>query len=93
MPKVFITTRPNGDDSQLCVIRINGDDSDGKKLAKSMFELSRTGDDMSVHFDPDVHTLSAITAGLPGHHSLTSREYDESELPSDRIFRDAWEEV
>lgn len=97
MPKRFLTTLPDG---RLAVIQINGDDPDGTKLAKTMFELSRDGSDMLTHFDPVVHTLAVVSAGLPGHIALTCRECDESDLPAEQAlrgreptFRDAWEDT
>ena len=48
-------------------------------IAKTMFELSRTTD-MTTHFDPDVHTLAAIAAGLSGHVALACREVAEADL-------------
>ena len=53
---------------------------DPAKIAKPMFELSRDTD-MTTHFDPDVHTLEAIAAGLPGHVALSCREVAEEDLP------------
>lgn len=52
---------------------------DPAKIAKTMFELSRTTD-MTTHFDPDVHTLEAIAAGLPGHIALSCRGVAEEDL-------------
>jgi len=48
---------------------------------------------MSSHFDPAVHTLESLQAGIPGHVPITViREATEDELPSSRIFREAWED-
>jgi len=79
-------------DSGISVVRIIGDDPDGLKLTKTLFELSRTTD-MDTHFDPAVHTREAIAAGLPGHRALLlSAEIEDIDVTSlDRYFRDAWE--
>jgi len=66
-------------------------DVDGLKLTKTLFELSRTTD-MTTHFDPEIHTREAIAAGLEGHRPLEIiGECEDTDLPSDRYFRDAWE--
>ena len=82
---------PNSDGG-ISVVKIIGDDPDGLKLTKTLFELSRTTD-MDTHFDPAVHTLEAIAAGLLGHRALAlSAEIDDTDVSSlDRYFRDAWE--
>ena len=78
-------------DSGISVVKIIGDDLDGLKLTKTLFELSRTTD-MDTHFDPAVHTREAIAAGLPGHRALAlSAEIENTDLPTDRYFRDAWD--
>jgi len=77
-------------DSGISVVRIIGDDPDGWKLTKTLFESSRTTD-MDTHFDPAVHTREAIASGLPGHRALSlSAEIEDEDVP-DRYFRDAWE--
>lgn len=63
-----------------------------ENVAKTLFELSRDSD-MDSHFDPAVHTLAAIEAGLPGHHAISCREIEDTEIPTDRYFRDAWEDT
>jgi len=88
MGKRFLCTLSDG---RLAVSSIHEDDPDGFKLAKTMFELSRDGSDMETHFDPVVHTLEAIAAGIPAHFPLLCRECEDTDLPSDRYFRDAWE--
>ena len=61
-----------------------------QRLPKTMFELCRTGD--TGHFDPLLHTLDTIAAGLPGHDPLSCVEMDdEIDLPADRKDRDNWE--
>ena len=78
-------------DGGVSVVKIIGDDLDGLKLTKTLFELSRTTD-MDTHFDPAVHTREAIAAGLPGHRALAlSAEIENTDLPTDRYFRDAWD--
>ena len=95
MARLFLTTKPDGG---VAITRIH--DPVGDILAKTMFELSRDGSDMETHFDPTIHTLDAIAAGIPGHRPLTCREYDESGLPAEQAlrgieptFRDAWEDT
>ena len=66
MAKRYLTIDPNG---ILVVTEIIGDDADGNKLTKTLFELSRTTD-MTTHFDPAVHTREAIAAGISGHRAL-----------------------
>lgn len=97
MSKRFLTTLPDG---RLGVTTLSETDPNGTELAKTMFELSRDGTDMLTHFDPAVHTLAAISAGLPNHIPLTCRECDETDLPDERqsrgkepTFRDAWEDT
>ena len=78
-------------DDGLAIVEIAGDDADGNKLTKTLFELSRTTD-MTTHFDPAVHTRDAIAAGISGHRALAlTGECEDSDLPSDRYFRNAWE--
>jgi hypothetical protein len=90
MSKRYLTLAPDGG---LSITEIVGDDSDGSKLTKALFELSRTTD-MTGHFDPAVHTRGAIAAGISGHRALSlTAEIDDSDLPTDRTFRDAWEWV
>jgi len=80
-------------DENLSITEISGDDPDGSKLTKCLFELSRTSD-TTTHFDLAIHTREAIAAGIAGHRPLSlTAEIDDSDLPSDRTFRDAWEWV
>lgn len=80
-------------DENLAITEISGDDADGRKLTKTLFELSRTTD-MTTTFDLAVHTREAIAAGIAGHRPLSViAEIEESDLPTDRTFRDAWEWV
>ena len=75
----------------ITIIQVVGDDADGNKLTKTLFELSRTTD-MTTHFDAAVHTRAAIAAGIAGHRALAlAGECEDTDLPSDRYFRDAWE--
>ena len=88
MGKRYITIGANGG---VAVTEIIGDDADGTKLTKVLFELSRTTD-MTTHFNPEIHTREAIAAGLEGHRALAlTAECEDSDLPSDRYFRNAWE--
>ena len=87
MSKCYLTIR----NDTVSVTRIVGNDIDGVKLTKTLFELSRTTD-MTTHFDPAVHTREAIAAGISGHRALTLiGECEDTDLPTDRYFRDAWE--
>lgn len=84
---LYITTNPDG---SIAISTVIGDDSGGSKLAKTLFELSRTTD-RSTHFDPALHTREAIAAGIDGHRPLALvGECDEDALPADRYFRGAW---
>ena len=88
MAKRYLTL---AEDGGLSITQIIGDDSDGNKLTKALFELSRTTD-LETHFDPAVHTRDAIAAGISGHRALALlAECEDTDLPSDRYFRDAWE--
>jgi len=88
MTKRYVTTNP---DSTISISEIEGSDADGRKLTKALFELSRTTD-MTTHFDPAVHTREAIDAGISGHRALAlTAECEDTDLPSDRYFRNAWE--
>ena len=87
MAKRYLTLAADGG---LSIIDIAGTDSDGNKLTKTLFELSRTSD-LTTHFDPAVHTREAIAAGISGHRALAlTAECEDTDLPSDRYFRDAW---
>ena len=88
MAKRYLTLTADG---ELSVTNIAGTDPDGSKLTKTLFELSRTTD-MTTHFDPDVHTREAIAAGISGHRALAlTGECEDTDLPTDRYFRNAWE--
>ena len=88
MAKRYLTIGENG---ILVITVIAGDDPDGSKLTKSLFEISRTSD-MTTHFDPAIHTREAIAAGISGHRALAlTAECEDTDLPSDRYFRNAWE--
>ena len=88
MAKRYLTIAADG---TLAITTIAGDDADGNKLTKNLFELSRTSD-LTTHFDPAVHTRDAIAAGISGHRALAlAGECEDSDLPSDRYFRNAWE--
>ena len=47
---------------------------------------------MAGHFDPAVHTREVIAAGISGHRALALvGECEDTDLPTDRYFRNAWE--
>ena len=88
MAKRFLTLSSSG---SLVITEISGDDADGNKLTKTLFELSRTTD-MTTKFDASIHTRDAIAAGLDGHRALSvTAECEDTDLPTDRYFRNAWE--
>jgi hypothetical protein len=88
MSKRYLTLTTDGG---LSITQSIGDDPDGKKVTKALFELSRTTD-MDTHFDPEIHTREAIASGLEGHRVLSLLgECEDTDLPTDRYFRDAWE--
>ena len=88
MAKRYLTIAADG---RLSIAQISGTDADGSKLTKMLFELSRTTD-MTTHFDPAVHTREVIAAGINGHRALAlAGECEETDLPTDYYFRDAWE--
>jgi hypothetical protein len=88
MTKRYLTTSAK---DTLAITEIVGNDADGSKLTKSLFELSRTTD-MHTHFDPTVHTREAIADGISGHRALAlAGECEDTDLPTDQYFRDAWE--
>ena len=88
MAKRYLTLAADGG---LSITEIARTDDDGSKLTKSLFELSRTSD-LTTHFDPAVHTREAIAAGITGHRALAlTGECEDTDLPSDRYFRNAWE--
>ena len=81
---------PNADGT-IAIFTIVGADPDGRKLTKTLFAFSRTTD-LTTHFDPAVHTREAIAAGISGHRALAlTGECEDTDLPSDRYFRNAWE--
>ena len=88
MTKRYVTIQADG---SLAITHVYGSDADGLKLTKTLFELSRTTD-LTTHFDPAVHTREAIAAGISGHRALAlTAECEDTDLPTDRYFRDAWE--
>jgi hypothetical protein len=88
MSKRYLTT---ADDGRLSITQTVGEDPDGLKITKALFELSRTTD-MTSHFDPVVHTREVIAAGISGHRALALvGECEDTDLPTDRYFRNAWE--
>ena len=88
MAKRYITLASDG---SVVITRIVGDDSDGLKLTKVLFELSRTTD-RTGNFDPAVHTRDVIAAGIDGHRALAlTGECEDSDLPAAPYFENAWE--
>jgi hypothetical protein len=84
---LYVTTNKDGN---LSIVAIVGDDADGSKLTKTLFELSRDTD-MTTPFDAAVHTREAIAAGITGHRALAVLgSCEEADLPDDRYFREAW---
>ena len=79
------------EDGILAITTIVGDDPDGLKLDRALFEASRTTD-KTVQFDPAIHTREAIAAGIDGHKPLPLLgECEDTDLPTDLYFRNAWE--
>ena len=98
MGYLFLSTLPDG---RLAILDICSDGafSKDRRLAKTMFELSRDGSDMDSHFDQSVHTLKEIAKGIPGHVPLICRACDDIDLPDEQkdrgtkfTLRDAWED-
>jgi hypothetical protein len=88
MTKRYLTLAADGG---LSITAIVGDDTDGTKLTKTLFEQSRTTD-LTTRFNAAVHTRETIAAGISGHRSLAlTAECEDTDLPIDRYFRDAWE--
>jgi hypothetical protein len=88
MAKRYVTANADG---TISITQIVGSDPSGVKLTKSLFENSRTTD-TTTHFNPAVHTRDAIAAGISGHRALAlAGECEDTDLPTDRYFRDAWE--
>ena len=88
MPHLYICPNPT---SGIAVIQLSETVEANEALTKTLFELSRTTD-MTTHFNPAVHTREAIAAGIAGHRALTIvGECDDTDLPTDRYFRNAWE--
>lgn len=80
--KIHYVTKPDG---TLSIISLSSRiplDREDDVVSKAIFEMTRDGD-MSTHFDPLVHTVRALPA----------REGDDVDLPTDRYFRDAWEDL
>ena len=74
-------------------IECNVEDDDPRYdtiLAKTLFELSRVGDDPTVGFDAAVHTFAALAAGIEHHRMVTCLEIDVAEIPTDRSQRGDW---
>ena len=90
MSKRYLTINEEGGLSVLQLAVNPGSDIEAR-LTKNLFEMSRTTD-LETHFDPAIHTREAIAAGISGHRALALlAECEDTDLPSDRYFRDAWE--
>ena len=88
MVKRYVT---NNIDGTIAITAFYGSDPDATRLAQTFFEISRTTD-MTSHFDPAVHTLEVIAAGIEGHRALALvGECEDTDLPTDEYFRNAWE--
>jgi hypothetical protein len=88
MAKRYIVPNPDG---TIAISQVIGPDPDGLKITKMLFAMSRTTD-RTVHFDSAVHTREAIAAGISGHRALSLLgECEDTDLPTDRYFRNAWE--
>ena len=91
MSKRYLTINADGGLSITQLAEIPGVDDAFRRVTKNLFEISRTTD-TDTHFDPDIHTREAIAAGISGHRALALlAECEDTDLPSDRYFRDAWE--
>ena len=81
------------EDGSLCVIQladIPGSDIE-MRVTRNLFEMSRTTD-TDILFDSAIHTREAIASGISGHFPVTLlAECEDTDLPSDRYFRNAWE--
>jgi len=86
---VYITANDSGG---ISVTTMLNDDVDGTRLTRALFELSRTTD-LTTVFDPEIHTREVIAADREeGFRSVSLLgTCKRSDLPSDRIFRHAWE--
>lgn len=70
-------------------------------VAENLFEMHRHPDNMEEKFDPAIHTLDALAAGIPGHYPVICRECEDTDLPAEHLerrsgaptFRDAWEDT
>ena len=91
MSKRYLTLNSDGGLSITQLAEMTGVDDAFRRVTKNLFEISRTTD-TDTHFDPDIHTREAIAAGISGHRALALlAECEDTDLPSDRYFRDAWE--
>ena len=90
MSKRYLASNEDGSISVIQLVEISGTNI-ADRVTKNLFEMSRTTD-LETHFDPAIHTREAIAAGLAGHRSVSLlAECEDTDLPSDRYFRDAWE--
>jgi hypothetical protein len=97
MSKHHLTTLSDGK-LRIISLREHQPAEEDRLLAKTLFELSRDPDNMEEHFDPKVHTLATLAAGIPGHCVAACRECDTVDLPAEQerrklgkmSLRDAW---
>jgi hypothetical protein len=67
------------DSRYLTAGRVNVHNTSPEKIAQVLFGASRDTD-TTTRFDPDIHTLKAIAAGVSGHVALSCREVAEADL-------------
>ena len=90
MSKRYLALNADGSLSIIQLVEIPGTDVDAR-VTKGLFEMSRTTD-RETHFDSAIHTREAIAAGITGHHpQALLAECEDTDIPTDRYFRDAWE--
>ena len=88
--KNYITPKPDGGISRTRIHK-GTPEEESRWLAQTLFEISRTTD-TTVSFNPAIHTLVAIAAGISGHRALAViAEVEDADIPTDRYFRNAWE--
>ena len=91
MRRCYVMDNEEGGISILYVDKDTDQEND-VSVRRALFEKSRSTDYLTP-FNPVIHTLDAIALGIEGHRPLTCTEIAESDIPTDRYFRDAWEFV
>ena len=87
MATLYITPNRSGG---ISLIQIIGDDANGLKLTKAIFEASRTT--ARDPFDPAIHSRKALADGISGHRAVSVLgECQATALPAQTSYRDAWE--